>query len=121
MSRASAGVNRRDAVQMGHVGDGVPAQFVHEDAECRLFYTREMVLDVESLWKKVVGAAWNGEKCVSGGLAKRGAKTERRRGEETGGATQSAKEVKTKWVDVVKESVEKDEAWHMRHGRKAFE
>lgn len=68
----STGINLRDNILPGNVNDGVPAQYVVEEADCRLFYTLDMVNDVRALWKAAANAAWNGGKCVAGaGLAKR--------------------------------------------------
>ncbi|KAF2441986.1 hypothetical protein P171DRAFT_474505 [Karstenula rhodostoma CBS 690.94] len=49
---ATAGVNIRDVVQKDHVEDGLAAQFVREEADCRLFYTKDMIVDVEKVWNK---------------------------------------------------------------------
>lgn len=119
---ATAGVNIRDVVQPDHVSDGISAQFVHEDADCRLFYTRDMIVDVTNTWKKAARAAWNGDKCVSGGISKRsGTNTERKVNEGARKNSEAVKPVKTRRVEVREESVVKDEVWRMMHGRKAFE
>jgi hypothetical protein len=69
---SSTGVNVRDNILPDHVEDGLPAQYVVEEADCRLFYTLDMVKDVRALWKGAAAAAWNGAKCVAGkGLAKK--------------------------------------------------
>ena len=68
----ATGVNVRDNILPDHVDDGLPAQYVVEEADCRLFYTLDMVKDVRALWKGAADAAWNGAKCVAGnGLGKR--------------------------------------------------
>jgi hypothetical protein len=65
-------VNLRDNILPYHLNDGLPAQFVVEEADCRLFYTLDMVNDVTALWKAAAAAAFNGAPCVAGaGLAKR--------------------------------------------------
>jgi hypothetical protein len=69
---SSAGVNLRDNILPGNLNDGLPAQYVVEDADCRLYYTLPMINDVTELWKAAATAAWGGGKCVSGpGLGKR--------------------------------------------------
>lgn len=119
---ATAGVNVRDVIQEDHIDDGVAAQFIREDAECRLFYTKEMVQDVEAVWKKAVDVAWNGGKCVVGGLSKRAEKkTKRGRPAKRTGANKPSVGLKTKRVDVEEETVERNAAWRIVHGRKAFE
>ena len=118
---ATAGVNIRDVIQEGHVKDGKAAQFVREDADCRLFYTKDMIKDVTSVWKKAVGVTWEGDKCIQGGFAKRDIYSKRReKGIVKKKSTKMAKR-KTKKVVVQEETVEKDAAWRIVHGRKAFE
>ncbi|KAF2263646.1 hypothetical protein CC78DRAFT_518116 [Lojkania enalia] len=61
-----SGVNLRDNIRKGD--DSVtPLEFVYEAADCRLFYTAEMVRDVEAVWKKTVDARWGDAKatCVT--------------------------------------------------------
>ena len=68
----ATGVNFRDQILPGNVNDGLPAQFVYEAADCRLFYTPEHINDASAIWKSAANAAWKGGKCVSGaGLSKR--------------------------------------------------
>ncbi|KAL5321522.1 hypothetical protein ACEPPN_009481 [Leptodophora sp. 'Broadleaf-Isolate-01'] len=61
-------VNVRDNILRSHIEDGVPAQFLYEPADCRLFYEPTMVSDVTSIWRRAADAAWGGRKCVAGGL-----------------------------------------------------
>ncbi|KAL2075024.1 hypothetical protein VTL71DRAFT_8804 [Oculimacula yallundae] len=68
---ASSAINVRDNILPDNVNDGLPAQFVREETDCRLFYTQEMITDVTALWKAAAGAAFNGAKCVAGGISKR--------------------------------------------------
>lgn len=116
---SQAGLNIRDVILEKNVGDGLPAQFVVENADCRLWYTRDMILDVTNVWKAAAKAAWQGAKCVVGGLPKRsmeGAeKVERKRSDGP------LVPRKTKFVSVQEESIVKDEAWQFKHGRKALE
>jgi hypothetical protein len=73
----SSGVNLRDTILPGNLNDGLPAQFVVEEADCRLFYTLPMITDVTELWKGAAAAAWGGGNCVAGaGLEKREDKKE---------------------------------------------
>ncbi|KAK6221293.1 peptidase s41 family protein [Colletotrichum tabaci] len=67
----AAAVNVRDQVLRGNVDDGIPAQFVREDADCRLYWTLPMITDVAEVWKATAAAAFNGGKCAYGGIAKR--------------------------------------------------
>jgi len=68
---SAAGVNVRDG--LGYKDDsGVALQFVYEEADCRLFYTPEMTVDVTAIWKAAADAQWgdNGN-CVSKEYGKR--------------------------------------------------
>ncbi|KAI9744137.1 MAG: hypothetical protein M1818_002289 [Claussenomyces sp. TS43310] len=72
MARSSStGLNLRDSMLPDHLNDGLPAQFVYEPADCRLYYTPEMITDVTALWKEAAKAAWGNTACVAGGLAKK--------------------------------------------------
>ena len=61
--------NFRDALQPikpGQYSD-LPTQFVNETADCRLFYTPQMVGNVTAIWEMVAADAWGGaNKCVTG-------------------------------------------------------
>ncbi|OAA39465.1 pyridine nucleotide-disulfide oxidoreductase family protein [Metarhizium rileyi] len=72
----SAGVNVRDQILRGNVNDGVPAQFIAEEADCRLYWTAPMISDVTEVWKAAANSAFNGAKCASGGIS--GSKPNRR-------------------------------------------
>ena len=68
-NRASStpGVNVRDGLRQNDTS-GVALQFVYEEADCRLYYTPEMTVDITSLWKAAADAQWGSSgKCVSGG------------------------------------------------------
>ncbi|KAK2593876.1 hypothetical protein QQS21_008396 [Conoideocrella luteorostrata] len=74
-STASA-VNVRDQILKDNVNDGVPAQYVYEAADCRLYWTAPMISDVTEVWKATANSAFNGAKCVAGGI--KGSKPGRR-------------------------------------------
>lgn len=65
----AAAVNVRDQILRDNVDDGVPAQFVAEEADCRLYWTLPMVGDVSEAWRAAADAAFNGGKCAHGGIA----------------------------------------------------
>ncbi|KAI8180792.1 Peptidase S41 family protein ustP [Colletotrichum sp. SAR 10_75] len=67
----AAAVNVRDQILRDNVEDGIPAQFVKEIADCRLYWTLPMVNDVTEVWKAAANAAFNGAKCAYGGIEKR--------------------------------------------------
>jgi hypothetical protein len=64
----SSAVNSRDAILPDNVNDGTPAQFVAEEADCRLYWTEGMVKDVTEVWKAAANAAFNGATCNYGGI-----------------------------------------------------
>ncbi|KAI9050054.1 hypothetical protein LZ554_006199 [Drepanopeziza brunnea f. sp. 'monogermtubi'] len=64
------GINFSDHILAANVQDGVPAQFVREDADCRLFYTPAMMQNVTAMWQAAADAAFNGKPCVAGGISK---------------------------------------------------
>ncbi|CZT51805.1 uncharacterized protein RSE6_13005 [Rhynchosporium secalis] len=107
------GLNVRDNILPGNVKDGLPAQFVREEAECRLFYTQPMITDVTALWKAAAAAAFNGAKCAAGSLPKRSVEVENseRRSAVTPTVKKPTKKISTK---------NKSPAWFERHGRKAI-
>ncbi|KAK3399896.1 hypothetical protein B0T20DRAFT_172260 [Sordaria brevicollis] len=65
---SSAAVNVRDQILRDNVNDGIPAQFVVEESECRLFWTLDMVKDVSAVWKRAADVAFNKGKCSVGGI-----------------------------------------------------
>ncbi|KAF1346605.1 hypothetical protein BDV97DRAFT_400517 [Delphinella strobiligena] len=67
-SRTIPVVNARDGIRQDDLEE-VPLQFRYEPANCRIFYTKEMVLDETAVWKTVADIAWNGKaSCVAGGI-----------------------------------------------------
>ncbi|KAJ4989009.1 hypothetical protein SVAN01_05447 [Stagonosporopsis vannaccii] len=65
-SGASPGVNVRDGLAQNDT-TGMALQFVYEEADCRLYYTPEMTIDITALWKGAADAQWGEGKCVAGG------------------------------------------------------
>lgn len=67
MQRSTAArLNVRDQILRNNIGNGLPAQFVNEPADCRLYCTFGMLGDVREIWKAAANAAWNGHECVVG-------------------------------------------------------
>ena len=63
---ASYGVNNRDGLRMNDTS-GTALQFIYEEADCRLYYTPEMTVDITAIWKAAADAQWkNSGKCVKG-------------------------------------------------------
>ncbi|KAF2502476.1 peptidase S41 family protein-like protein [Lophium mytilinum] len=63
---SSPGCNVRDGLRQGD-DSGTPLQFRYEEADCRLYYTPEMTVDVTAIWKAAADAHWSGKgkgKCV---------------------------------------------------------
>jgi hypothetical protein len=63
-----ASVNVRDNILRANLEDGTPAQFLYEEADCRVFFEPSMVSDANSVWKRAADVAWGGGKCVAGSL-----------------------------------------------------
>ena len=61
-------INVRDNILPDNLEDGLPAQFVYEPADCRLFYEPSMMVDVAQTWEAAASAAWGTKECVQGGL-----------------------------------------------------
>lgn len=61
-------INVRDNILRDHLGDGVPAQFVYEATDCRLFYTPLSIVDPVEQWRLAAEAAWGDGSCVAGSL-----------------------------------------------------
>ena len=71
-------VNSRDGLREGDVAQ-TPLQFVYEAADCRIFYTPDMVIDETAVWKTVADTVWNGgDACVAGSNAFYGNVTNKR-------------------------------------------
>lgn len=66
---SAAALNTRDQILRGNVIDGLPAQYVVEEADCRLYWTAEMATDVTAVWKAAAQAAFNQGKCAAGYIA----------------------------------------------------
>lgn len=64
----SAALNVRDQVLLQNLEDGIPAQYINEKADCRLYWTENMVKDVREVWKAAARAGFDGENCVAGGI-----------------------------------------------------
>ncbi|KAK5112673.1 hypothetical protein LTR85_011184 [Meristemomyces frigidus] len=59
-------VNARDGIRQGDATE-TPLQFRYETADCRIYYTPEMVVDETAVWKSVADTAFNGvSHCVAG-------------------------------------------------------
>ncbi|KAK6221277.1 hypothetical protein QIS74_04845 [Colletotrichum tabaci] len=63
---AGATLNVRDQILRNEVGTGIPAHFVNEPADCRLYWTLGMLGDVREIWKAAANSAWNGAGCIAG-------------------------------------------------------
>ncbi|KAF1829222.1 peptidase S41 family protein-like protein [Decorospora gaudefroyi] len=61
----ASGVNTRDGLRQNDTS-GVALQFIYEEADCRLYYTPEMTVDITSLWKAAADVQWGtSSKCVA--------------------------------------------------------
>ncbi|KAK2040928.1 peptidase S41 family protein [Colletotrichum somersetense] len=65
LAASGGSFNYRNAYARDNV-DGFPEQFVYKAANCRLFYTSEMVTDPVAIWTRSADIAWRRAKCVNG-------------------------------------------------------
>ncbi|UKZ78744.1 hypothetical protein TrVFT333_006489 [Trichoderma virens FT-333] len=70
----AASVNVRDRILRSNIDDGLPAQFVVEHADCRLYWTAPMITDITEIWSAAANAAFNNAKCANGGIKYRAPK-----------------------------------------------
>ncbi|KAM3422157.1 hypothetical protein BST61_g2527 [Cercospora zeina] len=62
----AGGVNARDGYRQNDTSK-IPLQFQYEPADCRIFYTPQMTVDMTAQWKTVADTAFNGiNHCVAG-------------------------------------------------------
>ncbi|KAI1080552.1 hypothetical protein F5B20DRAFT_103371 [Whalleya microplaca] len=64
----AASLNVKDQILHSHIEDGLPAQFVVEESDCRLWWTAPMITDIAELWKAAATAAFKGGKCAYGSI-----------------------------------------------------
>ncbi|KAJ6787091.1 hypothetical protein PWT90_10495 [Aphanocladium album] len=64
----AASVNVRDQILRDNVEDGLPAQYVYEAADCRMYWTESMLNDVSQIWRSAADAAFANSKCANGGI-----------------------------------------------------
>jgi hypothetical protein len=61
-------LNMRDALRKGDTSH-VPLHFMYEPADCRLYYTADMTVDITAAWRAAADVKWLGKKkCVAGGF-----------------------------------------------------
>ncbi|KAF2277555.1 uncharacterized protein EI97DRAFT_297377 [Westerdykella ornata] len=67
--RPAGGINLRDNLRKDDPSQ-TPLEFIYEAADCRMFYTAEMINDVTNVWKGAVDRMFKGEQgmklCVDG-------------------------------------------------------
>jgi hypothetical protein len=67
-STGEPNVNARDALRQGD-DSGIPLQFRYETADCRIFYTAEMTIDISASWRAAADSMWGKKNwCVAGQL-----------------------------------------------------
>jgi hypothetical protein len=71
MTRAAGGgggsVNSRDGLRLGDT-EQIPLQFRYQKADCHIYYQKEHVVDISTLWKSVYDVAWGGHACAKGAI-----------------------------------------------------
>ncbi|KAI4762185.1 hypothetical protein E4T52_05626 [Aureobasidium sp. EXF-3400] len=64
IARGLATVNLRDGIRRND-DEQTPYQFLYEPAQCRIFYTKQMVMDPSAVWKTVADSVWgDGNACI---------------------------------------------------------
>jgi hypothetical protein len=66
-SQYKGSVNYKDGLREGDAAE-TPLQFYYEPADCRMYYTAEMTLDVTTIWKAASESKWidGGRECAIG-------------------------------------------------------
>jgi hypothetical protein len=76
----SPGMNVRDALRKSDKTN-TPLHFTYEAADCRMYYTADMVVDITAAWRAAADAKWLGKKqCVAGRFRNAPASGLKRRG-----------------------------------------
>ncbi|KAI4849074.1 hypothetical protein E4T44_03567 [Aureobasidium sp. EXF-8845] len=66
LARGRGSVNLRNGIRRND-NEKTPYQFLYEPAECKVFYTKQMVMDQSVVWKTVADTVWGeGNACVAG-------------------------------------------------------
>ncbi|KAK3943291.1 hypothetical protein QBC46DRAFT_307694 [Diplogelasinospora grovesii] len=123
----AAKVNFRNQIRRDNLNDGIPAQFVTEMADCRLYWTLPMINDVRGVWKAAANAAFNGGECAFGGItpapvkragpaSKEGTEKEIQRREEK---QSEAEKIRARHHELGQSPPVHDLAWEARHRLKA--
>lgn len=100
-------LNVRDNILRPNLEDGIPAQFVYEEADCRLFYEPSMISNAEAVWKKAADVAWGGKSCIAGGISGNETMVVRRRKSEemkARAAREGRQPLNKKWLKSTKMS-----------------
>lgn len=124
------GINFSDQILKGNLQDGVPAQFVQEKADCRMFITPAMVTTgglttaMEAMWEAAADRAFRGKACVVGGIssgmvnARTGEQVEVRAMDVTVKEADDARSyLDSVRMKAVMEPVERSAAWWEKNGR----
>ncbi|KAK7530875.1 uncharacterized protein J3D65DRAFT_579007 [Phyllosticta citribraziliensis] len=62
-------INFRDGIKIGDFEEQTPLQFVYEPADCRIYWTPDMTVDITAAWKAVADSAWGStDWCVAGSV-----------------------------------------------------
>jgi hypothetical protein len=127
------GINFSDQILKGNLQDGTPAQFVRENADCRVFFTPAMVTTggsmtaPEAMWEAAANVAFRGKACVVGGISQ--GMVSAREGTENIEVNGNAMELMMKEADEARsylqsvqmkammEPVGRSDAWWEKNGR----
>jgi hypothetical protein len=110
-------LNVRDDILPHDRADGVPAQFVIEEVDCRLYYTQAMITDMNAVWGAAADVAWSGKQCVAGkgfGAQKRAVSVDEKTNEKVEEFTPEPRSFPVKRT----ENALDFSLWQAKHGRK---
>lgn len=118
------GINFSDQILIQNLQDGTPAQFIREDADCRLFYTPAMIQNVTAMWQAAAASAFSGKACVAGGINQQNSTvkaTAKTNSKQIAAMTQAAADARTYLQEVRRKAViepaQRMSGWEETNGR----
>lgn len=109
-------LNARDNILRDRLEDGVPAQFIYEPTDCRLFYTPLSIVNPQEQWRQAAEAAWGTGGCVAGGLDSSTGQRLKRRADLTPEQQRRSLEG-GKVISMPEYAVDRTVLWEARNGR----
>ncbi|QSZ33822.1 hypothetical protein DSL72_005394 [Monilinia vaccinii-corymbosi] len=117
-----ASINIRDNILPDNLNGGLSAQYVVEEADCKLYWTADMITNVEKVWEAAATAAWHGGACVAGAGLSHGKRDVENKNSNTKAKKAVANEKRDfNTVDFQMETVNKNAVWRMRNEMKVVD